>query len=354
MIETVRNVTNAGVVAVISAGNDRDDYGLGSAGSPGTAPDAISVAAVSNGHVYAAALDVVESGAPVSLRGLPFLGAAGQRAPVAWGQRDQTLVDVGSIAGTDGAPVGRRLCGPPSNPNGGRSTLPGGSLAGAIALVRRGECTFVSKVARARAAGAAGVIFVDNRPGEANTVPVAIPGAGMIADADGDRLQAYLATRGGRAPGTRGPHAARADDGSQRRRDELLLRRADRLRPPPQAGRGSAGRADPLLDAARAGRAVRGLRRHEHGGAARRRRGRGAGAAPPRLDDAAGQVRADVHGGHGLGGHGPNERGIRAARRQRARGRRRGRHAARLHGSRLALVRRPRRDARATSTGRCC
>ena len=45
IIEAVRNVSAAGVVPVISAGNDRDDYGLGSAGSPGTAPDAISVAA---------------------------------------------------------------------------------------------------------------------------------------------------------------------------------------------------------------------------------------------------------------------------------------------------------------------
>ena len=35
MIETVRNVSAAGVVPVISAGNSRDDYGLGSIGSPG-------------------------------------------------------------------------------------------------------------------------------------------------------------------------------------------------------------------------------------------------------------------------------------------------------------------------------
>src|SRR5205823_3839159 len=47
LVEAVRNVSNAGVVPVIAAGNDRDDWGLGSVGSPGTAPDAISVAAVS-------------------------------------------------------------------------------------------------------------------------------------------------------------------------------------------------------------------------------------------------------------------------------------------------------------------
>jgi minor extracellular serine protease Vpr len=199
LIEAVRNVSNAGVVAAISAGNDRDDYGVGSAGSPGTAPDAISVAAVSNDHVYAPALDVVASGAPGSLRGVPFAGTLAQKAPVAWGQTDQPLVDIGSIVGTDGGPVGRTLCGPTSNPNGGRSTLPTGSLSGVIALVRRGSCTFVSKVTRARAAGAKGVIFVDNRPGEANVVPaqLALP-SGTIADVDGDHLQAYLAGTGGR------------------------------------------------------------------------------------------------------------------------------------------------------------
>ena len=58
LVEAVRNVAAAGVVPVISAGNDRDDYGLGSAGSPGTAADAISVAALSNSHVFAPALGV--------------------------------------------------------------------------------------------------------------------------------------------------------------------------------------------------------------------------------------------------------------------------------------------------------
>ena len=64
LIEAVRNVSAAGVVPVISAGNDRDDYGVGSAGSPGSAPDAISVAALSNSHVYAPALSVSAPGTP--------------------------------------------------------------------------------------------------------------------------------------------------------------------------------------------------------------------------------------------------------------------------------------------------
>ena len=198
LVEAIRNVALAGVVPVISMGNDRDDYGLGSAGSPGTAPDAIAVAAVSNDHVFAPALDV--AGAPASLRGIPFLGADGGKAPAAWGTSDQALVDVGSLVGGDGAPVPRGLCGPATNPNGGPGTLQPGALTGAIALVWRGDCTFVSKTRRAKQAGATGIVVVDNRPGEANGIPARLdlPG-GMIADLDGDRLRAYLAGTGGRA-----------------------------------------------------------------------------------------------------------------------------------------------------------
>ena len=48
LIETVANVVRAGVVPVVSAGNDRDFFGLGTAGSPATAPDAIAVGATTN------------------------------------------------------------------------------------------------------------------------------------------------------------------------------------------------------------------------------------------------------------------------------------------------------------------
>jgi minor extracellular serine protease Vpr len=200
MIQTVHNVTAAGVVAVISAGNDRDDYGLGSVGSPGTAPDAISVAALSNDHVFAGGLDVVTAGAPATLHGVPFQGALAQKAPADWGTSDQTLVDVGSIVGTDGKPVDRLLCGGGgANVDAGPGTLPAGSLRGSIALARRGVCTLASKAERARAAGATGLILIDNRSGEANIIPVqlGVP-SGMVADLDGNRLEAFLAAHGGR------------------------------------------------------------------------------------------------------------------------------------------------------------
>ncbi|HUQ22932.1 MAG TPA: S8 family serine peptidase [Gaiellaceae bacterium] len=199
LVEAVRNVAAAGVVPVISAGNDRDDYGLGSAGSPGTAPDAISVAALSNAHVFAPALSVTAPGAPAPLTRIPFARGAGGASPAGWATSDVPLVDVGTLIGVNGAPVPRNLCGPVGNLNGGASPLPAGSLTGAIALVTRGVCTFALKAARVKAAGAIGLVVVDNRPGEANGIPVALAvPAGMISDADGAALRSYLESRGGR------------------------------------------------------------------------------------------------------------------------------------------------------------
>ena len=92
MFETIHNVTLAGVVPVIAAGNDREDFGFGTAGSPGVAPDAIAVAATSNSHVFAPALSV--SGGPPSLGAVPIQGAGGAKLPAAWSTLDQTIVDV--------------------------------------------------------------------------------------------------------------------------------------------------------------------------------------------------------------------------------------------------------------------
>jgi minor extracellular serine protease Vpr len=198
LVEAIHNVAAAGVVPVIAAGNDRDDFGLGSAGSPGTAPDAISVAAVSSTHVFSPALDVTAPGAPDVLKGIPFMGANGTVAPSGWGSTEQTLVDVSSVAGSDGRPIERHLCGPPGDLGSIRGQLPPGSLTGTIALVERGLCPFVTKAAQAKVAGAVGIVFSDNRQGEANGIParLALPG-GMIANLDGDHLRAYLAAHGG-------------------------------------------------------------------------------------------------------------------------------------------------------------
>jgi minor extracellular serine protease Vpr len=198
MYETVHNTALAGVVPVIASGNDRDDFGLGSAGSPGTAPDAISVAATSNSHVFAPALSVV--GGPPLLGAIPLQSAGGVKVPAAWTTLDQTIVDVRSVVGTDGKPVESHLCGSATDPNGTLGTLPKGSVQGKILLADRGVCTFISKAQRAQNAGAIGLILIDNRFGEANPIPIQLPfGGGMISDLDGQRLRAYLAANGGQA-----------------------------------------------------------------------------------------------------------------------------------------------------------
>jgi minor extracellular serine protease Vpr len=199
IMESVRGTVAAGVVVVISAGNDRGDFGLGSVGTPGTAPEAITVAAVSNTHVFSQALTVTSPAVPNGLMQIPF-HASSNATPPAWVTADQQLVDVGTITGTNGRAVDRLLCGPASNPNKPTSTLRSGSLTRAIVLVSRGTCSFFSKSQRAKAAGAAGIIFVNNRPGEGIPVPVqlVIPG-GMVADLDGERLRAAMQASGGRA-----------------------------------------------------------------------------------------------------------------------------------------------------------
>src|SRR3954454_11447173 len=198
MFETIHNTVLAGVVPVIAAGNDREDFGLGTAGSPGVAPDSIAVAATSNAHVFAPALSV--PGGPPSLGAVPIQGAGGEKLPAAWASADHTIVDVHTIVGTDGKAVEAHLCGSAREPNTSLGTLPKGSVKGKLLLVSRGICTFASKAERAANGGATGIILVDNRFGEANPIPipVALP-AGMISDLDGQQLRAYMAQHGAAA-----------------------------------------------------------------------------------------------------------------------------------------------------------
>jgi minor extracellular serine protease Vpr len=196
MFEAIHNTSLAGVVPVIAAGNDREDFGLGTAGSPGVAPDAISVAATSNAHVFAPVLSVV--GAPPSLGAVPIQTAGGAKFPAAWGTTDKPIVDVTSVMGTDGKPVEAHLCGSATEPNTSIGTLPKGSVTGKILLVSRGICTFASKAERAALGGAIGIVLVDNRFGEANAIPIRLPiAAGMISDLDGSQLRAFLAQHSG-------------------------------------------------------------------------------------------------------------------------------------------------------------
>src|SRR5207237_9513560 len=79
------------------------------------------------------------------------------------------------------------------------ANLPPDSPAGAIALVDRGLCPLADKAARVRAAGAVGIGYGDNRQGEANILPVALPTpGGTIANLAAAHLRAYTTEHGGR------------------------------------------------------------------------------------------------------------------------------------------------------------
>jgi hypothetical protein len=176
LIEAVRNVVRAGVVPVISAGNDRDFFGLGTAGSPATAPDAISVGAVANAHVFGASLQVVS---PSGLPRMPYVPT--DTVPPAWISTNQRLVDTGRISGAS-----RQLC----------DSAPAGSLNGAIALVARGGCAYSIKAARARAAGAMGIVITENRPGDPTFPFITALNGGTISDLDGARIRAAAGAGG--------------------------------------------------------------------------------------------------------------------------------------------------------------
>jgi hypothetical protein len=94
---------------------------------------------------------------------------------------DVTLADDGVAPGSDAC-----------------TAIPAGSLAGRIALVDRGTCTFVVKAKNAQDAGAVAVIVADNvvaspPPGLGGADPTIVIPSGRITLADGNALKASLA-----------------------------------------------------------------------------------------------------------------------------------------------------------------
>jgi Subtilase family len=80
VVEAIDAAAAAGVVPVVAAGNDFEDFGRGSIGSPGNASGAITVAAVSNGRGFPpdGIADFSSSGpTPVSLQFKPDVSAPG-------------------------------------------------------------------------------------------------------------------------------------------------------------------------------------------------------------------------------------------------------------------------------------
>lgn len=182
-VEAVENATRAGLVVVASAGNDGDVGSqiptLNSISSPGSAPSAITVGATTNSRILLQTVRV-ENG-PANLRQINArLGNGAQTlAP-----NPAPVIDVASID-TTGL---------------GCNALGNGSLAGAIALMVRGECSFLQKLTNAQRAGAVGVI-VYQQSGNAVFVATGLEGTpiplAMIGNRDGLALKQYLAANAG-------------------------------------------------------------------------------------------------------------------------------------------------------------
>lgn len=141
----IQNAIRMGMVITTSAGNSgrlgANAPALNTVESPGTAPDAISVGASTNGHIWYNTITVLGSGVPATLQSI---NARFSNGPLPATILQGTLVDVGTVG------ANRLACDP----------LPDNSLNGKIALINRGTCTSVVKINNAQKAGAIAVILV--------------------------------------------------------------------------------------------------------------------------------------------------------------------------------------------------
>jgi minor extracellular serine protease Vpr len=158
--QAVESAVRNGMVVVASAGNGGQvglQYPtLSSIDTPGTAPSAITVGATTNSHVLFAG--VTPQGGD---RLYAIMGAGGRLGSAL----TAPLKDVGGD---------QLACAP----------LAGGSLAGAVALIKRGTCVFADKINFAQAAGAVAAIIYQasgDFPAEVQAQNVGIPAMGLGA-----------------------------------------------------------------------------------------------------------------------------------------------------------------------------
>jgi uncharacterized protein (TIGR03437 family) len=172
-LAAVNNASLAGVVVAASAGNSGDTYYI--SGGPALAARAISVAASVDTGINTPALRV---NSPANIAGLYEAGTA------AFGPALTAAGVMGNLAAT--APA--NACTALTNPQ---------AIAGKIALLDRGGCDFVVKVRNAQAAGAIGVVVINNVAGAAigmsgTATDIMIPSV-MVRMEQGEALRNNLA-----------------------------------------------------------------------------------------------------------------------------------------------------------------
>ena len=167
-------LVNKGMVVVASAGNS-GGTGLYSTGAPSVGDKVISVASFDNTGLVSRSFKVSPDN-----RAIAYSPATG--APAAPSSGSAPLARTGTQTSVDD----------------GCAALPAGSLAGKVALIRRGTCGFYDKAFNAQNAGAVGVVLYNNAPGGLNPTVVGTPSINIpvaaINQADGNLLDTRLAS----------------------------------------------------------------------------------------------------------------------------------------------------------------
>ncbi len=159
------NAVNAGVSVVASAGNSSDVYFV--TGSPGATPAVVSVAASTVGY-YSAAVQV---NAPATIAGTKPAGPPAQNPDGGASFGASTFSVTGDLA----------LASPPEAcplADGGMGITNASAMAGKIAVISRGICSFTPKAYEAERAGAVAVLIVNNVNGDPPTLaaaPLTVP-----------------------------------------------------------------------------------------------------------------------------------------------------------------------------------
>ncbi len=184
----IHNAVAAGVPVAVCAGNcgpngapsECVSFGDSSMWAPAVSPDAISVGASTNSHVFAM-LGKLQVSSPVSLA----INANPGSSPVL-----QTAIGPATLASVSGIDSTKLLCSP----------APAGSLAGKIALVMRGTCAFTTKVNDAAAGGAIAVVIYDSSVESLAFFGLSTSGAQIasagITQSDGQNLESLIASSG--------------------------------------------------------------------------------------------------------------------------------------------------------------
>jgi subtilisin family serine protease len=160
----------AGVVTAVAAGNSGDDLGGGSVSSPGSAPDAITVAATSVGRFVGVTLAVVGPGAvPADLSTFGAATDAPDQIPAAW------KAGVPLVVGAE--------C--------------GGGRAGALVLVQLGAHCTPARADSTLAAGALGIVYAQRAAGDPVSVADEQQRTLTVSDLIGARLAQQAAAAGG-------------------------------------------------------------------------------------------------------------------------------------------------------------